>query len=293
MMEFESVWGIPIALYLFLAGLGGGAFITSAFVMWKHPQAIKTRRIGHFIAPIVVAIGLVLLMVDAKGGLLNPLRFALLVHNVGSVMTWGVYFLAIFEVIALVVAILELRKRAIPRWLELAGVVFAVCVGAYTGCLLGVVKTYPLWNNAILPVLFLVSAVSTGAAAVVLGSLIASPEEAENLPALKRAHYWLPIVELVLVAAMLFIVNSSDATAHTTVMNLLAGSFAPAFWIAFVLVGLVLPAIIETRELFGKPGESSRMLGMGSEAGVLIGGFALRALIVLAALPATIVVSFA
>ena len=40
-------------------------------------------------------------------------------------------------------------------------------------------------------------------------------------------------------------------------------------------------------------GAPSRTLGMGSEAGVLIGGFALRALIVLAALPATIVVSFA
>ncbi|ANE23139.1 polysulfide reductase [Denitrobacterium detoxificans] len=292
-MQFEPVWGIPIALYLFLAGLGGGAFITSAFVAWKHPHAVTTRRIGHFIAPVVVAIGLVLLMVDAKGGLLNPWRFALLIHNVGSVMTWGVYFLAVFEVIALVVAFLEIRKIDIPRWLDLVGVVFAVCVGAYTGCLLGVVKTYPLWNNAILPVLFLVSAVSTGAAAVVLGSLIKAPQEAESLPALKRAHYWLPIVELVLVVAMLFIVNSSGDTAHATVSNLVAGSFAPAFWIAFVLAGLVLPAIIETFELFVNTGAPSRTLGMGSEAGVLIGGFALRALIVLAALPATIVVSFA
>ena len=171
-MQFEPVWGIPIALYLFLAGLGGGAFITSAFVAWKHPDAVVTRKIGHYIAPIMVAIGLVLLMIDAKGGLLNPLRFALLIHNVGSVMTWGVYFLAIFEVIALVVAVMELRKIEIPRWLDLVGVVFAVCVGAYTGCLLGVVKTYPLWNNAILPVLFLVSAVSTGTAAVVLGALV-------------------------------------------------------------------------------------------------------------------------
>ena len=89
--------------------------------------------------------------------------------------------------------------------------------------------------------------------------------------------------------AMLFIVNSSGDTAHATVSNLVAGSFAPAFWIAFVLAGLVLPAIIETFELFVNTGAPSRTLGMG----MLIGGFALRALIVLAALPATIVVSFA
>ena len=47
------------------------------------------RKIGHIIAPIVVIIGLVLLMFDAKAGLYNPLRFALLLTNFGSVMTWA------------------------------------------------------------------------------------------------------------------------------------------------------------------------------------------------------------
>ena len=56
------------------------------------------------------------------------------------------------------------------------------------GRLLGVVKTFPLWNNAILPVLFLVSAISTGIAAVILASLIAAPKEAEELDELKGFH---------------------------------------------------------------------------------------------------------
>ena len=42
-MSFEPVWGAPIAWYLFLAGLGGGAFITSAFLRWKHPEAHGMR----------------------------------------------------------------------------------------------------------------------------------------------------------------------------------------------------------------------------------------------------------
>ena len=50
-MQFEPIWGVPIALYLFLAGLGGGAFIASAFVHWKNPDAEVTRKAGHFIAP--------------------------------------------------------------------------------------------------------------------------------------------------------------------------------------------------------------------------------------------------
>ena len=61
-MSFEPIWGAIIAWYLFLAGLGGGAFITSAFLGWRHPEAVSMRKVGHLIAPIAVIIGLVLLI---------------------------------------------------------------------------------------------------------------------------------------------------------------------------------------------------------------------------------------
>ena len=71
-MTFEPIWSGIIACYLFLGGLGGGAFATSAFLAWRHPEAVNMRKIGHIIAPIVVIIGLVLLMFDAKAGLVQP-----------------------------------------------------------------------------------------------------------------------------------------------------------------------------------------------------------------------------
>lgn len=289
-MLFTPIWDVPIALYLFLAGLGGGAFITSSIVAWKHPQAVFARKTGRFIAPIVVAVGLVLLMFDARAGFMNPLRFALLLHNTGSVMTWGVYFLAIFEVIALIVAIMELAHKNVPHWVDLIGSIFGVCVGAYTGCLLGVVKTFPLWNNPVLPVLFLVSAISTGMASVLIVTLIHDPDQAEELTSVTAVHYWLPIAEMVLVAAMLFIVNTAGAQAHETVMGLLVGQFAPWFWIGFIIIGLVLPAIIETVGKFGKTKQTPQIAGIVSEAGVLIGGYLLRFIVVTAALPVTIVI---
>ncbi len=45
------------------------------------------RRIGLVIAPIAIAIGLVLLMTDAEAGLHDPLRFFYLLTNFDSVMT--------------------------------------------------------------------------------------------------------------------------------------------------------------------------------------------------------------
>lgn len=294
-MMFEPVWGAVIAWYLFLAGLGGGAFVTSAFLGWRHPEAVNMRKIGHLIAPIVVIVGLVLLMFDAEGGLHNPLRFALLLTNFGSVMTWGVVFLGAFIVISVVVVILDFLKKSVPVWLDVAGVVFAVCVAVYTGALLGVCKTFPLWNNALLPILFLVSAVSAGAASVLLISIFRHAEEFNRVGVLKKFHFCLPIIELVLIASLLFITSFNSPAGWNSVMNLLVGSYAPAFWIGLVAVGLVLPTALETWMLFFSPKEfeesrKAHWISAASDAGVLVGGFLLRLLIVMAALPITIVV---
>ena len=292
-MTFEPVWNSLIAWYLFLAGMGGGAFITSAFLHWRHPHAVTMRKIGHVIAPIAVAIGLVLLMFDAEGGLHNPLRFALLLHNPFSVMTWGVVFLAGFMVVSIVVLVLDILKKGVPRWLELVGAAFGLCVGMYTGALLGVVKTFPLWNTALLPVLFLVSAMSAGAASVLLTAIFKHPEEFNRAGVLKKFHFCLPIIEFVLVAALLFVTMYNSTAGFESVLSLVAGKWAPLFWVGLVAVGLVLPTVLECRLLFfsSKEFEESRTahyISAASDAAVLVGGFLLRFLIVMAALPITV-----
>ena len=292
-MTFEPVWNSLIAWYLFLAGMGGGAFITSAFLHWRHPHAVTMRKIGHVIAPVAVAIGLVLLMFDAEGGLHNPLRFALLLHNPFSVMTWGVVFLAGFMVVSVVVLALDVLKKGVPRWLELVGAAFGLCVGMYTGALLGVVKTFPLWNTALLPVLFLVSAMSAGAASVLLTAIFKHPEEFNRAGVLKKFHFCLPIIEFVLVAALLFVTMYNSTAGFESVWSLVAGKWAPLFWVGLVAVGLVLPTVLECRLLFfsSKEFEESRTahyISAASDAAVLVGGFLLRFLIVMAALPITV-----
>lgn len=253
-------------------------------------------RIGRIIAPVVVIIGLFLLMFDATAGLHNPLRFALLLTNFGSVMTWGVVFLGAFVVIAIIVALLDLLKRRVPVALDVAGAVLGVCVGVYTGCLLGVCKTFPLWNNALLPVLFLVSAVSTGMAAVLVVAIVKHPEEFNRVGVLKKFHFCLPIIELALVLSLLFITaNNGFDAGWTSVMNLVAGPYALPFWVLFVIVGLVAPTLLEMWLLFFSPREfeesrKAHWISFASDAGVLIGGFALRLLVLVAAVPITMAV---
>ncbi len=294
-MTYEPIWGPIIAWYLFLAGLGGGAFVTSVFIRFRHPECKRLVRIGRIIAPAVVIVGLCLLMFDAHAGFMHPLRFALLLTNFGSVMTWGVVFLAAFVVLALVALLLDFLKE-VPQWLDIAGMVMGLCVGVYTGCLLGVCQGFPLWNNAILPVLFnYVSAVSTGMAAVLLAGVFVAPDEFNAVVVLKKFHFWLPVVEMALVLALLFITAANPSSAGVeSVMTLIAGQWAVVFWVLFVAVGLVIPTILECWMLWvaSHKMETSRvgqMVSGFSDLGVLVGGFVLRLMIVSAALPIAIV----
>ena len=265
-MEYTPIWSGIIACYLFLGGLGGGAFATSAFLAWRHPEAVTMRKLGHWIAPIVVIVGLVLLMFDAKAGLHNPLRFALLLTNFGSVMTWGVVILAAFVIVALVALILDLKKRRVPMALEIVGAVLGICVAIYTGCLL-------------------------------LAGVFKCPEEFNRVGVLKKFHFCFPCIEMLLVAALLFITATNSTAGLASVQALVCGRYAVVFWVLFVAVGLVIPTVLETKMLFFSPKEfeesrKAHMISAGSDIGVLIGGFVLRLLVLLAALPVTMTVAW-
>ena len=283
------VWGPMIAWYLFLAGASAGAFLTSAFVEAKYPESVKMRVAGRIIAPIFVGIGLLMLMLDAEAGLHNPLRFFWLIANPGSVMTLGVYFICVFMPVALVSALLEVLKKRVPKWLTWIGIVFAFAVAAYTGFLLGVVKAFPLWNNAVLPILFVVSALSAGLAATSLVGLLVDRERFEQMWLIKKSHVILSAIEMVVLATMLVIVSAGSVEGAASVYSLVAGQYAPAFWGGIVLLGLVAPFIIEGYPVFitkrVETSMTSMVVSVIGEAGVLVGGFMLRLLVVLSALP--------
>jgi len=278
-----------IAWYLFLAGASAGAFLTAAFVEAKYPDSNKMRIAGRIIAPVFLGLGLLMLMIDAEAGLHNPLRFFWLVSNPGSVMTLGVYFICVYMPVALAAAVLEILKKKVPKWLTWIGIVFAFAVAAYTGFLRGVVKAYPLWNNAILPILFVVSALSAGLAATSLVGLVTDRERFEHMWLIKKSHVILSAIEMVVLFTMLVIVSAGSFEGAASVHSLIAGQYAPAFWGGIVVLGLVAPFCIEGYPVFiakrVETSTTSLVVSLIGEAGVLVGGFLLRLLVILAALP--------
>lgn len=292
------IWDAVIACYLFLAGMGAGAFVLAAVTSFVKPEATKVRMIGYIIAPVAVAVGCLLLMVDAKAGLHNPMRFFFIVTNLQSVMAWGVIILSAFIVVGFVDLFLMWKKKTTPKALDAIGIVLAVCTAAYTGLLLGFAPGFPLWNPIVLPILFIVSAASSGFASVLLIAHAMGSADVHKLPSfLDKAGLWLPVVEAVLIAALLIVASMASGSvapaAQASVANMTTGSYALVFWLGLVAIGLIVPFAIEfikmrkatSAKIVGNEATSKNALALTSEACVLVGAFVLRFLVIMAAVP--------
>ncbi len=280
------VWNGIIAGYLFLAGVGAGSFAFAAMAGWKDPEARKLKMAGMIIGFLCVAVGTLMLVVDAKAGLHNPLRFIMLLTNFNSVMAWGTVILSVFLLVAFVEIVLLWKTKSTPKWLDVVGVVLAVCVAAYTGVLLSASPAYPLWNFPLLPLLFLVSAAATGFAACELAGYALDRAALGRVELPAWVSVALPAAEAVLVVVLLAVTGSAGGVAAeagaATVATLLGGSYASLFW-AFVVLALAAPLCISAVALAKK-----LPLGAASAASwvcVLVGGFMLRYLVVMAAVP--------
>lgn len=206
--------------------------------------------------------------------------------------------------------------RRVQRTLAGVGLPFAVGVAIYTAILLGA-STRPLWGSPLMPLLFLFSAMSTGLAGVMVSVLLARwsaariqahapavtgtarAEAAAGLygaPADPEMHLLLRgdliLLGLELTALLLMILYSRLGTLTVRMAwdVMLAGSYAWLFWLGPMLVGVLLPIVLEVAELrrHGRPGRRHAtgsalpVLGLLTGTLILVGGFLLRYVIVYA-----------
>lgn len=281
------IWDWIIALYLFLAGMGAGAFVLGTIAGRKCPDASKVKLAGLVIAPVAVGVGTLMLMVDARAGLMNPLRFFGLLANPSSIMMWGVVLLSAFLLVGVVELALQWKTKKTPKWLDVVGVLLAVGVAGYTGMLLGDAHVaFPLWNQMVLPLLFLVSAASAGFAAVVLAGHALHAPELEQLRFTHTTGLVLPVLEAVLIAVLLMMAQAADGSAAAagaaSVAALTSGAYAAPFWLGLVVVGLACPFALELA-MRAKPELAAGPAAYVAECCVLVGGFMLRFLVIYAA----------
>jgi len=300
-MEHFFTWNYLIAIYLFLAGLSAGSAVISSIGEIVNKADERVRRIGAYLAPFPVMLGLACLVLDLH----RPLNFykVLIHYNPTSVMSWGAFFLLVFPIAALAYAGLVYWNingtiRKVCTWLEL---ILGVAVGIYAGLLLSAIYANPVWSNSIIAVLFFVSAISTGLCLIIIGGKIWDQTEEflrgfipeELLPQAKSLNFddvitrnlltidiTVILVEL-LVISTLIISYALQPTGYMALGAIITGGYYLLFWIGLILLGLIAPLTLGIMELQNRFDHSTSVLISWAEpVMVLFGGFILRYVIV-------------
>jgi len=251
-MDFkaQSKWRWLIAAYLFLAGLGAGAYAVGVVIdLTRGAAGADVAKIGVTLGLPCVLIGCLFLIADLG----SPTKFW------RAFMRPGTSWIARGTIIITLFMILDAIHIAFWVWpfpdvladsiaarhaLGIVGTVFAFGTMIYTGILLGANRPIAFWSTAMLPLLFLVSALSTGVMAVVLVAAIAGHGHDAVVEWLARRDLLLIGLEIVVLAFYLqgtHRVSESRASAQLV----LTGALAPFFWFGVAILGLLLPLVLE------------------------------------------------
>lgn len=290
-MNAQTQWGPLIAWYLFLAGAGAGAYLVSYVSDRMGERYRALARPGVYLGAPLVAIGSLLLLFHLG----NPLQVwrGILRPN-SSMMSLGIWILIIFLVLSslhlatfLLPKVFKFSARVMP-WIKGCAAVFAVLAILYTGLLLGVVKAIPFWNTPVLPLLFLVSSISTGMGAVLLvvgfqrllkPSSEATQSSGESVHALSRVDVALIVTEMLVLFVFLFTMIAGGTTEAGSARSLVSGDNSVLFWLGLVVIGLLVPFALGAWTITRSARISGRSLSavtMLSAVCLLIGGLALR-----------------
>ena len=284
----QEHWGWIIALYLYLAGMGAGSYIIGSIIHWFiNPSRVvfirglplDPAKAAILWGPILVAIGAPFLILDL--GIKKRFLYACLNPRTSWVAR-GFLILSIFIVFGLVLfakSVLPFEslhaESALWYILEAIAFVFAFGTAIYTGILLKATKSIPLWNTYFLPLLFLVSALSTGSMAIILSTLGTGlfSHDAGALKVLISGEQILVVIEGIVLYLYLSRSYRASEQGKDSVRLLLFGEKKLIFWGGIVLLGFIFPVILENIASFF-PGNVMLIFVAGIL--LLFGGFFLR-----------------
>lgn len=243
----EQPFGLLIVLYLFLAGLSAGCFLLSSLgTVFGWDKMRPLARLAAVLAFVTFIPAPLVLIAD----LASPERFFMLLFrfNPTSVMAWGTWIITAYGLVSLIYAWKFWKNEEANRGLAILGTGLAAGLGLYTGMLLGVVQARPLWNSAVIPVLFLVSGlVCAGALVTLLVSVLPVGRYHHinfALSAIKAMKPVLAVAELLIIGFHLVVLALATVGARETVLNLLVGPRSVLFIWVQIVIGLVLPGLL-------------------------------------------------
>jgi len=248
----------PIAIYFFLTGISAASFIISTLAYVFGIQRFKAAgKIGAVMAPIVLSIAPLFLLYD----MLQTSRFVHLMYmfNFRSPVSWGSFLLTIYPINCLIYLFYIWKEnRPKIRFYGYVGIPLAIAVHGYTGFILALAKGIALWNTPLMPIYFLVSAMVSGTALLIILAVLKETFLKNNatinrfFPTVEKEAIWeLGRLLSVFIAVDLFVAFSDVVMLYyTTPENsivakvILEGPFSNMFLMMEIGLGMVLPFIV-------------------------------------------------
>jgi molybdopterin-containing oxidoreductase family membrane subunit len=250
-------WGLWVAAYLFFAGMSAGCYVISALpTVFKVKKFEPIARLALFSSVITILLALLLIWADL-GHMLRAV-FVLIFANFNSPMTWMVWLYTLFLIVTLAQLWLSVRSdldrgknSTRTRDLEFVGTLsyvglpLAVLFPVAVGVLFGSVVARPYWNSGLMPVLFFLSGVVTGTAALTVVAAIFQDgwrRQRDVIVSLGQIVLWLLLIDLFFQASEFFIAIRSNVPGHlSSVQLVMSGPFWWVFWFGQLVIGTVVP----------------------------------------------------
>lgn len=294
-------WPLLIDIYFFLGGLAAGAFLIATVAhLMGGPRNRDVVRIGYYLALLAIIPTPLLLIVDLGVpsrflhmlmsfkpdttigmGAVNIGPFHFKSYSPMNVGAWGLLGLSLCAFLAALSVFLEDTRRArdlgfLRTVVGVIGSILGFFFAAYPGVLLGATARPLFQNSTFLGVLFLTVGATSGAAAIALILSLRGREASASLSRLRR--FIVPTLLLQAVALVLFLlaVGMSGAEgAAQSLAVLLRGAYSVPFWVGAVLIGLLLPLMLE---MSGRQRVNPGRMAISAIL-ILVGGFLVKYLI--------------
>lgn len=277
---FGSVvtWGLWVAIYIYFIGLSAGAFLVSSLVYVFNVKRFESiGRLAVFTALTTLLMALLITWADI--GHMERAWNVFLYPNFRSPMAWMLFLYTAYFLLLVaemwfllrrdlvvgsrepgwrghVYRVLklgaradsdasELRDRRTVRVLATIGVPVAVFFHGGVGALFGVVAARPGWNSGLFPIMFLVSALASGGALLVVVASVFQDgwnRNRDTVVALGRLVLGLLLVDVVLLGSEMLVAGYSQVPGHVAPLELIIGG--PYWWVFWgwqLALGMVVP----------------------------------------------------
>ncbi|GIU27721.1 polysulfide reductase NrfD [Shewanella schlegeliana] len=284
-------WPWPIAVYLFFAGISGGALATALFLRFYKQQTTNTPfyKAAALISFVTISLGMLCLVLD----LTNPLFFwrILVYYNLNSVMSIGVIALSVYIPLVALICLFAFEEeiRSVPalkvlvpvveklqgvrRPCEMAVLVLALAVCAYTGFLISALIRFPIINTSVLPALFIASGISAGAAAAKMLAVSMFKEDlhSQDMKLLHGAEWPIMFAEILFIFMIVTSLMTGNAGAQSAFEAFHTGEWAAVFWFGVVGLGFGGPLLLNfaTGKTFSHSAKAFYLSGVCAVTGMM------------------------